>query len=73
MTTNSSASARVRALAQNPTQATGLLFGLVSLEQYAAAHETLVPRLLTQAIAEIDARGLDAEGIYVRLRRPSLV
>ena len=58
---------------QDSTDLSGLLFGLVSLEQYAAAHETLVPRLLTQAIAEVDARGLDAEGIYVRTRQPWLV
>lgn len=44
----------------------GLLFGLVSLEAYAASHESPVPRVIAQAISEIDARGLDAEGIYVR-------
>jgi len=59
----------VRRRTTPPADAPGLLFGLVSLEQYAAAHDSLVPRLLSLAIAEVDARGLDAEGIYVR--RPS--
>jgi hypothetical protein len=45
-----------------------LQFGIVSLTDYASTHGgTLVPVVIQLSIAEIEARGLDHEGIYVRV------
>ena len=46
-----------------------MLFGVVTLDHYHAEHpHTFIPAIVNKAIAEIDARGLDTEGIYVRGR-----